>query len=107
MFHDELRTPFSSHVCRDRLPENTDSQTALETRAERPPTRDSHAALERHAAASGRCTPCSNPFLSERDHLSCFIGAVSGGDLGQAVKGANEPAVTGLTVSSKPWLTEK
>src|SRR6267378_436319 len=42
----------------------------------------SHAAFERHAAASGRCTPCSNPFLSERDHLSCFIGAGSGGDLG-------------------------
>src|SRR6266446_6567156 len=39
MFHDELRTPLSSHVCPDPLQENTDSQTALETRGERPPTR--------------------------------------------------------------------
>jgi hypothetical protein len=81
MFHHELRTPFSSHVCPDPLQENTDSQTALETRSERP-SHTSHAAFERHTAASGRCTPCSNPFLSERDHLSCFIGAVSGGDIG-------------------------
>ena len=31
----------------------------------------------------------SIPF--ERDHLSCFIAAVSGGDLGQAVTGASDP----------------
>ena len=80
MFHDERRTPLSSHVCPDPLQENIDSQTALETRNERPPTPATpHSSVTRLLQV---CTPCSNPFLSELDHLSCFIGAVSGGDLG-------------------------
>jgi hypothetical protein len=69
MFHDELQAPFSSHICPDPLQENTDSQTALATRAERPPTRATpHSSATRLLQASALRVPIHS-FLNATIYL--------------------------------------